>query len=70
MMTESEELLQYIEKLFEPITRTGKGINFGPPDKDCAITIKELQTCEMLEVERYKFKDSTFNIRLIIKKIK
>lgn len=69
MKTDSELLLQKIEKIFEPITRAGKGINFGPPDKDCAITIKELQTqCEMLEIERYKFGDSTFNIRLIIKR--
>lgn len=69
-MTNSELLLAEIEKLFKPITIKGLGINFGPPDKNASITIKELQTCEMLEIERYKFKNDTFQIRVIIKKIK
>jgi len=65
MKTESHHLLKYIEKLFEPITRTGKGVNFGPPGKDIAMTIPELLKCEMFSIDNYK----GFEIRVIIKKI-
>lgn len=63
-MTDSEQLLAEIERLFKMIIINSRGVNFGTPDKNIAMTIKELQKCEMLEIENYK----GFNIRVIIKK--
>jgi len=65
MKTESELVLEEIEKLFKPILIKGRGINFGPPNADIAMTIKDLQQCDMLEIENYK----GFQIRVIIKKL-
>jgi len=66
IMTESEQLLKYIEKLFRPIIIKGAGINFGPPNKSIAMDKKDLLECEMLSIDNYK----GYEIRVIIKKIK
>ncbi len=65
-MTDSELLLAEIEKLFKPILINGRGVNFGPPGAEIAMTIKDLQKCEMFSIDDYK----GFEIRVIIKKIK
>ena len=63
-MTDSELLLAEIEKLFKMIIINSRGINYGPPDKNIAMTIKDLQKCEMFSIDNYK----GFEIRVIIKK--
>jgi len=66
MKTDSETVLAEIQKLLEPITKAGRGVNFGPPDKDIAMTIDDLKEWDMLEIENYK----GVQIRVLTKKIK
>lgn len=59
--TDSEKLLQEIEKLFRPILINGRGVNYNPDNKP--IKAVDLQKCEMLEIEDYR----GHNVKIIIR---
>ena len=55
------ELLSEIEQLLKPLKINGTGVNFGYNN---AISKKEIDESEILEIEDYK----GFNVKVIIKK--